>query len=239
MRKQNSPLSVLCFLLAWIILGSSVSPYAEELRPTDSVMGDLLPNAVTAAEQTKNILYLAKATAQNIEQILPAQISFSSSSLSLAACAPCTDMPVSSYNSFSFLDPTLSGSRYTAELYLDCSKLSPGITGKKVFEYRFNTTAAAQTAFNALSIDYTLYSNNGSTSTRNQGLTLYKVFMGDINGDGAVNTADALMAQQAAVGKIPLTETQTLAADIDGDKKISTADALKILQAAVGKIKLD
>ena len=66
-----------------------------------------------------------------------------------------------------------------------------------------------------------------------------KFLLGDVNGDEHITTADALQALQAAVGKIPLTETQTLAADIDGDKKISTADALKILQAAVGKIKLD
>lgn len=68
---------------------------------------------------------------------------------------------------------------------------------------------------------------------------LYVYIPGDVDANGTVTTSDALQALQAAVGKIPLTETQTLAADIDGDKKISTADALKILQAAVGKIKLD
>ena len=60
--------------------------------------------------------------------------------------------------------------------------------------------------------------------------------LGDMNGDGAITSADALLALQASVGKGDLTEKQTLAADVDHDKKVTSSDALLILQYSVGKI---
>ncbi|MFN6433060.1 dockerin type I domain-containing protein [Eubacterium callanderi] len=60
--------------------------------------------------------------------------------------------------------------------------------------------------------------------------------LGDVNGDGAITSADALLALQASVGKGDLTEKQTLAADVDHDKKVTSSDALLILQYSVGKI---
>lgn len=60
---------------------------------------------------------------------------------------------------------------------------------------------------------------------------------GDVNGDARIGTPDALMALQAAVGKITLTSEQFNRADVDGDGKVATGDALQILQYAVGKIK--
>lgn len=60
---------------------------------------------------------------------------------------------------------------------------------------------------------------------------------GDINRDGNVGTADALLALQQAVGKITLDEEQMLLANVDGKPGVTTSDALYILQKAVGKIK--
>ncbi|MGI6264835.1 MAG: discoidin domain-containing protein [Acutalibacteraceae bacterium] len=59
---------------------------------------------------------------------------------------------------------------------------------------------------------------------------------GDVDGSGAVTAADALMALQAATGKILLTEREQTAADVDGKPGVSAADALLILQYATGKI---
>ncbi|MGI6264788.1 MAG: Ig-like domain-containing protein [Acutalibacteraceae bacterium] len=60
--------------------------------------------------------------------------------------------------------------------------------------------------------------------------------LGDVDGDGDVDAADALMALQAATGKITLTVGQTQAADVDGSGDVTAADALAILQFATGKI---
>ena len=57
---------------------------------------------------------------------------------------------------------------------------------------------------------------------------------GDVNGDGQVDTTDARLVLQAAIGKVKLDKQQT-AADINGDGKIDTSDAREILQKAVGK----
>ena len=59
---------------------------------------------------------------------------------------------------------------------------------------------------------------------------------GDIDGDKEVKVGDALMALQAAVGKIALDDEALAAADVDGKEGVSVADALCILQYAVGKI---
>ena len=60
---------------------------------------------------------------------------------------------------------------------------------------------------------------------------------GDVDKNGAVNTADALMALKMAVGIIKPTNEQKNIADVDKDGKITTADALAILKYAVGIIK--
>ncbi|MBR6408456.1 MAG: dockerin type I repeat-containing protein [Clostridia bacterium] len=65
----------------------------------------------------------------------------------------------------------------------------------------------------------------------------YSYKLGDVDKNGAVNTADALMALKMAVGIIKPTNEQKNITDVDKDGKITTADALKILKYAVGIIK--
>ena len=60
--------------------------------------------------------------------------------------------------------------------------------------------------------------------------------LGDIDGNGVVNTTDARLALQYAVEKITLTEAQLAAGDVDGDGVVNTTDARLILQYAVEKI---
>ncbi len=60
--------------------------------------------------------------------------------------------------------------------------------------------------------------------------------LGDVNGDGAVDSADALKALRASVGAETLTDDAIPLADIDGDGQITSADALSILRYSVGLI---
>lgn len=59
--------------------------------------------------------------------------------------------------------------------------------------------------------------------------------LGDADGDGDVDTTDARLTLQYAVGSITAEDINTLLADIDGDGDVDTTDARMILQKAVGK----
>lgn len=61
------------------------------------------------------------------------------------------------------------------------------------------------------------------------------VVYGDLNGDGEVKTADAVLAYAIANGKKTATEEQMTAADVSGDGEIKTADAVLIYAYANGK----
>lgn len=62
------------------------------------------------------------------------------------------------------------------------------------------------------------------------------VLYGDVDGSRAVTASDALLALQAATGKLTLNEQQADAADVDGIDGLTTMDALIILQYATGKL---
>ncbi len=67
-------------------------------------------------------------------------------------------------------------------------------------------------------------------------LAVDKNSLGDVDGDGVITSADALMILQAINGKINLDDEQFLRADINGDKTLSSSEALAILQYVSGKI---
>lgn len=58
--------------------------------------------------------------------------------------------------------------------------------------------------------------------------------LGDVNGDGKINTLDAMLILRTAVGVVDLDASQKVRADIDGNNKINTMDAMLILRRAVG-----
>ena len=62
----------------------------------------------------------------------------------------------------------------------------------------------------------------------------YNYVRGDINGDGEVDSGDAILALKIATGEILPTVLQLLAGDINGDGVIDSADAILILRIAVG-----
>ncbi len=65
-----------------------------------------------------------------------------------------------------------------------------------------------------------------------------EVLLGDVDGNGIIDSSDARLALRAAVKLETLTDVQTKVADADGDGEISSSDARLILRAAVGLEKL-
>lgn len=59
---------------------------------------------------------------------------------------------------------------------------------------------------------------------------------GDANGDGTVDTADAVLVLQKAAGLIGDGDVQETVADVNGDGAVDTADAVLILQKVAGLI---
>ena len=59
---------------------------------------------------------------------------------------------------------------------------------------------------------------------------------GDINGDGYVDAADAMITLQVAVGKVDLIDAEFDAADVNGDGWVDAADAVRILRYDAGLI---
>ena len=77
----------------------------------------------------------------------------------------------------------------------------------------------------------------GGTLKKVAGFGYYQAYrLGDINSDGTVDSADALLALQYFVGIKTPTETQRLAANVNKDNTIDSADALLILKYFVGQI---
>jgi len=64
----------------------------------------------------------------------------------------------------------------------------------------------------------------------------FEAAFGDVDGNGKVDSTDARITLQYAVGKIDETALNTTVADVDGNGRVDSTDARLILQYAVGKI---
>ncbi len=60
--------------------------------------------------------------------------------------------------------------------------------------------------------------------------------LGDVNQDEKVDAKDALQVLKASVGKLTLSQEQSLCAEVDGKEGINAGDALQILKYSVNKI---
>ena len=81
----------------------------------------------------------------------------------------------------------------------------------------------------------------GSVYSKNDNITLYAVWkesalLGDVNGDGTIDAADAVMIQRYDSGLTTLTDEQLAAADVNADGLVDAADAVKIQRYDAGLI---
>lgn len=65
------------------------------------------------------------------------------------------------------------------------------------------------------------------------------VCMGDVDGNGKINSADALKILRYSVGDITLTDAELTAADLTGDDQANSQDALEVLRISVGQTQLE
>ena len=91
---------------------------------------------------------------------------------------------------------------------------------------------AAQAAVTQRDMDVTTAALKAAIDALDKPTVLY----GDVNADGRVDSSDARVVLQTAVGKLALTEDRTAAADVDGSQTIDSSDARYILQKSVQKL---
>ena len=66
-------------------------------------------------------------------------------------------------------------------------------------------------------------------------IAVHVFLQGDVDFNGKITASDALLALQAAIGKISFTEQEKRAAKFDEEPEVGVTDALMILQYSVGK----
>ena len=71
--------------------------------------------------------------------------------------------------------------------------------------------------------------------TSDGSIAVRSVLYGDVNQDGAVNLADALLICNYAAGRLTLTADQILAGDVNGDSKVMLDDSLLICNYVAGR----
>lgn len=129
---------------------------------------------------------------------------------------------------------------------VDKSDLQAAVTAAKEITVAYFTADTAKPFSDSLTAAETVLKDSEATQgevdeatnalTNAQSALKPAYFAGDVNGDGDVTAADALMALQASTGKITLNDIQTEAANVDGQNDITANDALLILQFSTQKI---
>jgi hypothetical protein len=122
---------------------------------------------------------------------------------------------------------------------------SSGTTSGEVdtIEVSFSTSRMAQGTYHG-KITASAIGASNSPQEIDVVLTINAAAMGDINGDSAVNSGDAILALRIAAGLLigspPHTPTATeiSAADVNHDAKNTSADVILILQMAAGLIEV-
>ena len=103
------------------------------------------------------------------------------------------------------------------------------------FERPSNRTAKAETRGNKAKNYYWLQYNyipevQPTTTTTTKKPDLF----GDVNGDGTINSSDALLTIEHSVGLRKLSDAKVKLADIDKDSKVTSSDAFIILKISTG-----
>lgn len=111
------------------------------------------------------------------------------------------------------------------------------LTENSADDYSFSGQVTVDNAGDVLEVAYGYGLFEQMVTVTATGEPAPTVTLGDVNEDGQITAADALLVLQAATGKINLNQTQQTAADVDADGSVVSLDALLTLQYATGKIK--
>lgn len=99
-----------------------------------------------------------------------------------------------------------------------------------VYPYDLSETGEYRLYVSSTSTEYKLVASFSVTSSWEEA----PYVLGDVNGDNAVNSVDALYVLQYNAYLIELNDTQKKAADVNSDNAINSVDALLILQKNAG-----
>ena len=154
--------------------------------------------------------------------------------------AQASDEPSNPDNINSFLVAHDAGNGTVQLVYVNAA-LAPK-AGETLFTVSFKVKESVQpgtqgsfsiTSQGAYSTAAQLVTGTGMAKTLTITVQESAGLLGDVNGDGNINSTDAMLVLQHAVKIITLTEEQQLRADVTRDGAVNSTDAMRILQYAV------
>lgn len=234
------------FLLAGAALAAAVFTVDTSVRQTVYAPGDTVNVDVTLspAEGEAAADLGGMQLALSYDAALFEYAGVSAENIDFIA-AQASDEPSNPDNINSFLVAHDAGNGTVQLVYVNAA-LAPK-AGETLFTVNFKVKESVQpgtqgsfsiTSQGAYSTAAQLVTGTGMAKTLTITVQESAGLLGDVNGDGKVSTADALMVLYTANGLYTLTDQQKLAADVNKDGKVSTADALMLLYAANGLIEL-
>ena len=133
------------------------------------------------------------------------------------------------------VDATCAVAGYTGEYYcVQCQKVVQHGTSTEKLAHTWDDGTVTKDA-TATEAGERIFTCTECGETRREDFRL-DVVAGDVNSDGKIDSTDARLVLQYAVGKVTAAALNTAAADVNDDGKTDSTDARLILQYAVGKI---
>ena len=148
---------------------------------------------------------------------------------------PTTPTSLTSTNK-TYISADLSWTAVTGAIGYDIYNGSTKVNSEPILSSSYTVTGLLQTT--QYSFTVRAVNDIGESASSNAiSVTTNSAVKGDINGDGNITSADALIVLKASAGKITLSDSEIQAADVNISGKVTSADALEILKYASGKIK--
>jgi len=122
---------------------------------------------------------------------------------------------------------TITGTGFTSDATVSFGSTAATITN--ISSDGTTITATSPVVTNEGQVDITVTTTGGTSATSPADQFTYFMY-GDVNGDGNVNAADAVLVLQAYARLITLTSAQKTAAEVNGDSTVNAVEAVLILQ---------
>ena len=129
---------------------------------------------------------------------------------------------------------TAGKAEYDETRSVDYGVTNPGILASITFNVTGNAgTGSLNFSSTMMGGNFNPYGNPINVTTYNATFTVDALKIGDVNGDGSITSADAVIALQMAVRG-----EYSDVADVSGDNSVTSLDALMIQRAAINSITL-